>query len=354
MMDNHVPQPIKHLNKRLEEAEADVRSSCCWICGSDDGHIPRDCKEVRFIPCYMMDYQVPKAIGQFEIIQTVHHRGIDVASRIFNLPISEVKKIVFREINYHTDIVKSHKNTLDILNKRLREKDQYVRSDCLICGSEGRLEEVEEDVRSRCLICGSDDEDIPPDARDHKEVRFIPFRGVPCYKCGKVGHLATFCKPRCGIDCWSGPAFKRQLNKGDAIVLQMHASSRRQPNRRGLTTEITVTQAAVMTSTLRRPLTTAIQDVQRNISDNDHGLEMMDHLTIDPMKSLCSRLVEEYFSSFLWMDTRWCRQRGCTPYFIRSQQTKLRCDTYSNIRNNVQEGSSAVIVWRRLFSFSVV
>ncbi|GKD63451.1 hypothetical protein Tco_1305559, partial [Tanacetum coccineum] len=126
----------------------------------------------------MIDYQVSKAIGQFEIIQTIHHQGIDVASRIFNLPILEVKKIVFREINYHTDIVKSHKNTLDILTKRLREKDQYVRSDCLICGSEGHLEEAEEeeeeDVRSRC---GSDDEDISPARDDHKEVRFIPFRG---------------------------------------------------------------------------------------------------------------------------------------------------------------------------------
>nr|GFB84367.1 hypothetical protein [Tanacetum cinerariifolium] len=70
-----------------------------------------------------MDEQAAKAFNESDIIQFVFDSGILATSCIFNLPIWEVKNIIFRKINHHQDIVSVFQNSITFPHKRLQEEE---------------------------------------------------------------------------------------------------------------------------------------------------------------------------------------------------------------------------------------
>nr|GEY39823.1 hypothetical protein [Tanacetum cinerariifolium] len=64
-----------------------------------------------------------KAFNESDIIQTVFDSGMRAASCVFNLPVWEVKNIVYRNINHHQDVASVLQNSITFLHKRLQEEE---------------------------------------------------------------------------------------------------------------------------------------------------------------------------------------------------------------------------------------
>nr|GEW73738.1 hypothetical protein [Tanacetum cinerariifolium] len=84
-----------------------------------------------------MDEQAAKAFNESDIIQIVFDSGIRATSSIFNLPIWEVKNIIFRKINHHQDVANTSGEGYtmkNLLPPDVASSSELLAPECMIVG----------------------------------------------------------------------------------------------------------------------------------------------------------------------------------------------------------------------------
>ncbi|PWA68191.1 cold shock domain protein 1 [Artemisia annua] len=150
-----------------------------------------------------MGRNIFKAIREGRIIQTVMYKGIGEAAKNFDIPISEVNKIVLKAMQSHKDLIKRHQDSIAKLHNEIQDFEEKERvmelkscisdSDnvcCYFCGESGHI--AKDCSCFKCGVSGHLAKDCTDDGDGHGG-RKGRGRNGGCYKCGQVEHIPRYC-----------------------------------------------------------------------------------------------------------------------------------------------------------------